>query len=157
MTDDGEQKDTPIEAMGFVSGVTVIDFGEIRVARGLSKRPYSGCHHRALGYDSQKRRVWCRDCERTIEPFDAFELLVNQYSRAWRELNRRRERTNEAETKGLRSLAARALDAVWRSRKMVPACPMCGHGLFPEDFKNGVKVKLGRDYAEAKRKAKDRP
>lgn len=146
-------KDPPIEETG--SGVTVVDIGDIRVARGLSRRHYSSCPHRRLMYDQKERRVWCRECERDVESFDAFTIIVEQYSDAHRQLVRKQAEISEAEQFKMRTIAAKKLDEAWRSRKMVPACPHCSNGLFPDSFKNGM-IMLGKDYARA-RLGKRRP
>lgn len=150
---DDDKRDPPIENPGFVGGVNVVDIGDLRVARGFSRRPYSACRHLRQTYDSQERRIWCQDCERTIETFDAYTVLVEHIDTAIRSLDRRTAEVAEAEKFSLRALATKALDKVWRGR-MIPACPQCGGGLFPEDFKHGVQTTLGRDYAEALRKSR---
>lgn len=144
--------DAPIEPLEYLGGVKVVDIGDIRVARGMSRRPASACRHFQLRYDASERRIWCADCEQNIEGFDAFELLVGWFDGAAKKLQRRAEELAAAETHQVRSLAARQLDMAWRSRRMVPACPCCGQGLFPEDFKNGIMASLGREYAEAQRR-----
>lgn len=151
-----DERDPPIEAPGYIAGVTVVDIGDIRVARGMTRRAYSGCRHVRLMYDSAERRVWCKDCERDVEPFDAFKSLVENYDAVYKGLVAREERLSEAERFQMRSLAAKAMDEAWRSRKHVPACPHCSNGLFPEDFKNGVGM-VGREYARARIDAKKRP
>lgn len=145
-------KDPPIEPLNFLGGVKVIDIGDIRVSRGMSRRPASSCRHYQLYYDDRERRIWCADCEQNIEAFDAFELLVGWFDRASKKLERRQEELAAAEAHQLRSLAARQLDLAWQKRRMVPACPCCGQGLFPEDFKDGIRASLGREYAEAQRR-----
>lgn len=153
----GDKKDPSIEAQDFCGGVKVVDIGDIRVARGLSRRPYSSCQHRKMLYDGQERRIWCSECETNIEPFEAFKLLVEKYHNASADLVRRTEEVEAAEKAGVISLAAQAIDKVWRSRRMVPVCPSCRQGLFPEDFKHGVGMRLGREYAEAKRRRAGKP
>lgn len=149
-----DEKDPPIEEPGFLGGVRVVDIGDIRVARGLSRRAHSSCPHARLMYDQNERRVWCKDCERDVEAFDAFTGIVEQYSRAYDSLAERSKEVAEAEKFQVRSIAAKKLDEAWRSRNMVPACPHCGSGLFPEDIKKNGFSMLGRDYAAglAKRK-----
>lgn len=149
-----DEHDPPIVEPGFIGGVTVVDIGDVRVARGLSRRHSSSCPHRGLVYDNHERRIWCKDCEKDVEAFDAFTLLVSNYSVALDQLARREKNVKEAETFQLRSLAAKEIDKAWRHKNMIPACPHCGHGLFPEDFKNGVKGMIGRDYAAALAKRK---
>lgn len=145
-------KDPPIEPLDYLSGVKVVDIGDIRVARGMSRRPTSSCRHLRMHYDPRERRIWCPDCEQNIEAFDAFEMIVGQFNAAERKIERREIELEESERFQVRTLAARQIDLAWRSRTMVPACPACGCGLFPEDFKNGVKSSLGREYAEAQRR-----
>ena len=147
-----DHKDPPIEEQNYISGLTVVDIGDYRISRGMTRRPFSGCPHHRMSYDRQERRIWCRDCERDIEPFDAFIGLVENYGRALKDLYQRRERVEDAEKHNVRSLAAKVIDKAWRSRTTIPACPHCNQGLFPEDFKNGVGLVLGRDYAAARAK-----
>src|SRR3954471_13728802 len=118
-------KDPPIEPQEFLSGVTVVDIGDIRVARGLSRRPSSSCKHMQLNYDSIERRIWCADCEKNIEAFDAFEQIVGQFTAASRKIDLRVSQLKEAENFQVRTLAARNIDLAWRSRNKVPACPSC--------------------------------
>lgn len=129
----------------------IVSIGDLRVARGLTCRPETTCKHMSLAYDCQERRIWCNDCEQEIEVFDAFVALAENYDRAYSALEARREEIKEAESASLISVAAREVDKVWRGRKMVPTCPCCGEGLFPEDFRSMTHL-LGRDFAAAKRK-----
>jgi hypothetical protein len=145
-------KDPPIEPLDYISGVKIVDIGDIRVARGMSRRPTSSCRHRQLHYDHHERRIWCADCEQNIEAFDAFKQLVEQFAEATRRIEKRSAELAEAEIFQARTIAARTLDEAWRSRTMIPACPTCGYGLFPEDFRHGISSSLGREYAEAKRR-----
>lgn len=142
--------DEPIVEQGFLHGVNVVDIGDLRVSRGLTRRPVSACKHRQMVYDDRERRIWCKDCETDVDPFDAFIAFTTQYDRAFKDLTKRFQDLQEAERFQLRSIAAREIDKAWRRPKHVPACPTCNHGLFPEDFKNGVTT-LGRDYALKRR------
>lgn len=144
--------DEPIIPMEFTSGATVVDIGDIRVSRGLTRRPASSCAHRKLHYDNRERRVWCPDCEKEVDPFDAFMVLVGAYDEAERKHKEREQKLREAEAEKLISLAAKEIDRVWRKRDQVPACPCCGEGILPEDFKSGCRSIVGRDYAIARRK-----
>lgn len=148
-----DRKDPPIEEVEFVSGVTVLDFGDIRVARGLSRRPFSTCKHRRLRYDTRERRIWCADCERDLEGFDAFVVMTEQAHAFAASINERAEQVAEAEQFSLRSRAAKAVDEVWRSKNMVPCCHHCNRGLLPEHFADGVKKKIGKDFARQQEKA----
>lgn len=144
--------DEVIEEQQYVGGVTVVDIGDLRVARGMTRRPASSCRHSRLNYDPRERRVWCKDCEKDVDAFDAFTLLVEQYDRVHKHINKKIEEVDEAARFQCRSIAAKNVDEVWRRRKVVPACPSCGHGLFPEDFAGSVAT-VGKEYAMARRKA----
>lgn len=148
--------DEPIEPQNYLGGVTVVDIGDIRVARGMTRRPVSVCTHRAMVYDPKERRVWCKDCEKDVDAFDAFTALVGQYHSAHRDLEDRLKRTRDAEKAGLHLLAAKVIEKEWRSRTRVPMCPHCNNGLFPEHFANGCSS-LGRDYALARLKKQVKP
>lgn len=142
--------DEPIEEQQYIHGVTVVDIGDLRVARGMTRRPYSSCRHASLTYDPRERRIWCKDCEKDVDPFDAFTGLVEQYNRAYKDHLKREKEISEAEGFQARSRAAKTLDEAWRRRKRLPTCPHCRAGLFPEDFADGVGW-IGREYAEALR------
>ena len=149
-----DERDPPIESPGFVYGLTVVDIGDVRVARGLSRRAHSSCPHHRMMYDNAERRIWCRDCERDVEPFDAFKNLIEGYDNVLKAVERREEAVKQAETFQVRSRAAKVMDEAWRRQKMVPACPHCKRGIFPADVVNGVAM-MGKDYAE--RLAKSNP
>lgn len=126
----------------------VVQIEDLRVARGLTRRPVSSCRHATLVYDDHERRIWCEDCESEIHPFDAFTNLVTRMDAHHEDLRRREGQIREAESYALQRRASKAIDEKWRSRNMVPCCPHCSHGLFPEHFANGGISMMGRDYAE---------
>jgi len=145
--------DKPVEERQYTYGFNVVDIGDLRIARGETRRPRSSCKHLSLVFDEKERRVWCKDCEQEIEPFDAFKGLAEFFHAANAKLRDREEAVKEAEQFQLRSRAAKAVDKIWRTRTMVPCCPSCDKGLLPEDFANGVKSRVGVSFA---RKQRDR-
>ena len=146
--DGNGHKTPPIEEKDFVAGVNVVDFGDIRVGRGLTRRPVTTCQHKRLSYDSKERRIWCRDCEQDVEAFDAFESLLNQVHDVEARLERREKEIDVAENHCLHLIAAKNIEKMWRSRHMVPTCPVCRHGILPEDFKNGHTGTVDRELAK---------
>ncbi len=148
---DDDGRTPPIEPQDFVGGVTVIDFGDLRVARGLSRRPVTICRHHQLRYDTRERRIWCADCEHDVEPFDAFASLVERYDAAIKRAERKIAEAKEAQEFALRSIAAKQIDRHWRSRKMVPCCPHCQRGIWPEDVDRMGRV--SREWDGARRRA----
>jgi Zn finger protein HypA/HybF involved in hydrogenase expression len=142
----GKMPNPPIDEQPYIGGVTVVHIEDLRIARGLSRRPASACPHRSLVYDQKERRIWCKDCETDVEPFDAFRMLAERSHAHSEHLRDREKRVKEAEAFQIRSRAAKVMDEAWRSRNMVPNCPHCRRGIFPEDVVRGVSM-TGRDYA----------
>ncbi|MGB5955437.1 hypothetical protein [Pseudomonas sp.] len=130
--------DAPIEPQDWSFGVKVVQIEDIRVARGMTRRPYSSCKHRNLTYDEKERRVWCRDCETQVEAFDAFVGLVEMFSGAQERIKRRQAELAEAEKFQIRSRAAKVMDEAWRSTKTAPLCPHCNNALLPDDVVGGL-------------------
>ena len=111
---------------------------DLRVARGMTRRPASSCRHKKLVYDEKERRVWCSDCEAEVESFDAFVGIVEVFSGGMSTLKRRQSELAEAEKFQMRSRAAKVMDEAWRSTKMAPLCPHCNTAILPEDVAGGV-------------------
>ena len=144
--------DPPIEHW---RGQRVVDLGDIRVAQGQSRRPHNICPHRNLVYDRRERRIWCEDCEHTIEPFDAFMLMIDQHHNATQKADRLLREAHEARDKQIHRIAARDMEKLWR-KKMAPCCPHCQRGLLPEDLE-GRRMAVGRHYEIARRKRDQKP
>ncbi|TCM17251.1 hypothetical protein EDF56_106367 [Novosphingobium sp. PhB165] len=146
-------KTPPVVEQEYLSGLKIIDIGDLRVARGMSRRPVSACKHRPMVYDRNERRIWCKDCETDVEPFDAFLLICEQIDHAVADIKRRQQQVDEAVAHNITRIAARQMDQHFRSRKYVPACPHCHQGIFPEDVPNMGTV--GREWEEARRARKE--
>lgn len=131
----------PIEPQDYLYGVKVVDIGDIRVSRGMTRRPHSACAHRQQVYDDKERRIWCKDCETELEPFDAYMCLVGVMDGHIETLKRREEQVKSAEAFSLRSRAAKRMDEYWRSHTMAPMCPHCDGAILPEDVVNGLAQK----------------
>ncbi|MGY2173013.1 hypothetical protein [Pseudomonas gingeri] len=130
--------DAPIEPQEYLYGVKVVQIEDLRVARGMTRRPASTCRHKKLVYDDKERRIWCSDCEAEVEAFDAFIGIVEVFSAGMSSLKRRRSELDEAEKFQIRSRAAKVMDEAWRSTKMAPLCPHCNTAILPEDVAGGV-------------------
>ena len=140
----------PIQSLEFL-GTKVVDIGDLRVARGRTRREYSTCKHLALVYDTTERRVWCSDCETDVESFDAFMGLVERHAA----FDARIERYREAEKHTITSRAAKRMDEAWRSRKLAPQCPHCRAAILPEDVADGVPM-VNKEMEVRRRAAKGR-
>ena len=147
--------DKPIEPADFRHGVKVVQIGDLRVARGKTRRPRSTCTHPRLTYDADERRIWCGECETEVEAFDAFINIVEHFNAGIENLRKRTEEVQEAEKFSLRSRAAKTMDEYWRSTKTAPCCPHCLQALLPEDVAGKRLRQTGKEFELSKRKAQE--
>jgi len=143
--------DDPIDPQPYCAGVTVVDIGDLRIARGKTRRPRSSCQHRNMAYDTNERRVYCHDCEQEVDPFDAFTLMVQSWDASIKHLSARARDVEQAEQFTIQRRAAKAMDEAWRKKDSVPACPHCREALFPEDILTDRLPLVSRRLAKSKR------
>lgn len=130
--------DPPIEELNYQLGRDVIQIEDLRISRGMTRRPRSSCPHHQLVYDPQERRIWCKDCEQEIHPYDAFLNIAERSAAHSASLNRRGREIKEAEQFTLRMRASKVMDQAWRKMSTVPCCPHCKNGILPEDVVHGL-------------------
>jgi hypothetical protein len=145
-----KEEEAPIKPVDYIGGLTVIDIGDLRIARGMSLRPVALCRHNRMIYDAKERRIWCPECETTVNAFDAFARLVESYAMASARIEKRRTELAEAEKFQMRHRAAKVMDEAWRSTSMAPACPHCSRGILREDVAKGVAM-VGVEFERARR------
>jgi hypothetical protein len=143
----------PIDPQDYLYGINIVQMDDLRVARGLTRRPRTSCSHKRLTYDQGERRVWCEDCETEVEPFDAFMGVVEVWARASSQLERRKREVAEAESFSIISRAAKVIDTIWRSKRSVPLCPHCHDAILPGDVVGGMST-ASRQLVEQRRKNK---
>lgn len=151
-------KDPPLVAPpnAPIYGASVIELAAVRIQRGetdrLSSRP---CEHKSLVYSRSERRVWCSDCERTIDGFDAFLTLTLHFDSMVSAAKSKLARADQALRDTVGRRAAKLIDRAWSGRPMAVSCPHCRVGLLPEDFEHGLS-KFSAEFERARRsKAKD--
>lgn len=128
----------------------VIDLDGVRIQWGLPRGPWlSRCKHQNLTYSSEEHRVWCQDCKRTIENFDAFMVLVNRFQRMEADARSKIAKANEAMAATVIRRAAKAVDKAWMGDRAI-GCPHCQGGILADDFANGT-VLMSREYELARR------
>lgn len=149
-----DQNSTP-----FGEKVNVLEIDNFRVKFGRPKRKHSDCSHNSLIYNTADRRIWCEDCETTIDNFSAFMRIRDIWASADDEIRRREQAVQEAEKHAILSRAAKAVDKAFRQRGHVPVCPHCSHALLPEDvlrLDRGQMVSKEIEIARRKRAALDK-
>lgn len=147
-----DEDNTPITKIDFLHGVKVVDIGDMRVSRGMTRRAPAVCKHLHLTYCDAERRIFCDDCEKTISGYDAFISMIEFFDRQIKYLKAAEEKIKEAQQHNVRRMATKALDDVWQKHSSIPCCPHCNAGLLPDDFlKNRIKV-ISKEMEIARRK-----
>jgi len=116
----------------------VIDLGDMRISYGRPRYPEKICKHRSLVYSTEERRVWCKDCQRTVDNFDAFMVLANGHHDMVNRLKRKVKEAEEIKQAYIHRKSAKELDLAW-GKKSAVGCPHCGRGLLAEDFATGCR------------------
>ena len=130
----------------------VIDLAGVRVRWGLPPARKPTCDHTALVYNQQERRVWCENCRRGIENFDAFMAVVHHFEKMEHDAQRKIDKANEALKAQIHRRATKAVDKAWsRQGGMAISCPHCQGGLLPEDFTEGRFALRSRELELARR------
>lgn len=144
-----EPDDPPIEPVNYRIP-QVVDLAGVRIARGMAKRPlHRVCRHRSLVYATDERRIYCEDCKTSLEPFDAFMVLIDYWQEMDREATRRFEKATEAKNAVIHRIAAREIEKTWRA-KMAMGCPHCDRGILPEDVQGRMRM-MSREIEIARR------
>jgi len=112
--------------------VEIGDFSLARKNRG-GYAPISECAHKHLTLDDTGDVVRCVDCNTQVSAYWALTMLAEEYNRQWCRLQSGKQALEEAKAKDIHLLAAQRVEKAWRSRSMVPSCPHCNRGIFPQD------------------------
>lgn len=134
----------------------IIDLDGIRIQWGLPSTPLKQrCEHKSLVYSSAERRIWCQNCERTIDNFDAFMTFTKHFESMLRHARIKLQEATDAMKTSVRRRATKVLDRAWSGNVMAPCCPHCRGGLLPEDFADRGLSMCSRDIELARRKKVD--
>lgn len=151
-------KDLPLEprpdAQPF--SAEVIDLGGMRIKFGLTRESWKLCQHRNMVYSTAERRIWCEDCERTIDNFDALYEIIKKFQVMESDVSHKNRKADEALKSTVVRRAAKVLDHAWMG-KMAPCCPHCRSALLPEDFESGARMSVSREIEEARRRKAKEP
>ena len=153
MADDSKIDDNPLvpqEGSTPRFAASVIDLGGVRVEYGMPRFYNRRCDHHKLVYNSGERRVWCSDCERTIDGFDAFMTLAHNFHKMMDSARTHLQRAEAAEKAKIVLIGAKEIERTWR-HKLAPCCPSCRAGLLPEDFARGASSCVSMELTRAVR------
>ncbi len=145
--------DGPLEPLdsGGAFNAIVVDLAGVRMRRGRSKPGVARCKHRNLTYCTNERRVWCDDCVRTIDAFDALMVVVDDFEKMQSDAQRKLDEATTARTSVLHRIAAKKVESAWSGREMAICCPHCNGGILPEDWASGGN-QTSREYEIARRR-----
>lgn len=120
----------------------VVEIGELRLARIKSDylRTREGCQHHRLEMDEVGQTVMCLDCKVQVSAYWALEKLRGFWQDHSKKYKRELAAAQEERGAVLHLTAAKKVEAVWRSKTMVPSCPHCSRGIFPHDNLGGATV-----------------
>jgi hypothetical protein len=105
----------------------------VRLQRGRAPSQPGQCGHHNLAMDPHGETVRCEDCKLQLSAYWVLENLVESYRRARTDLERAKTVHLQGVRAGIGLAAAQRVNTAWRSRHMVPTCPHCSRGIFPDD------------------------
>jgi len=130
---------------------TVINLADVRMRHGIPVRTARQCLHHSLVFNQEQRRVWCEECEKTLDNFDAFMVCVLNYTAMVKAAEHDQEKAAEALAATLVRRAAKAMDRSW-GKGWAIRCVHCGGGLLPEDYGEYCFAPYGSREEELKRR-----
>lgn len=147
--------DEPLEICATPFGAQIINLADVCIRFGLPKSKFADrCKHRSIIYNKDDRRVWCSDCERTIDNFDAFMIFTEYFQAMESAAKWKNDKAQEALNATINRRATKVIDRAWSAgNAMAIRCPHCSSGLLPEDFANGV-AQCSREIELARRERK---
>ena len=147
------EKDPPLEVLPDSFFGQVVDLAEVRIRQGRTPYKFKECKHKHLIFCTSERRVWCEDCERTIDNFDAFLIFTRHFEEMEQDARHKISRANEAMKTSVRRRATKELDRAWSGRnEMAVCCPHCHIGLLPEDFADRGSSCISAEIERARRR-----
>lgn len=112
--------------------VEIGDFSLARKHRG-GYAPTGECRHNHLTLDDNGDVVRCSDCNAQVSAYWALAMIADEFSRQMGRLQAGKRDLAEAVAREVHLIAAKEVEKAWRSRTMVPSCPHCHRGIFPQD------------------------
>ena len=136
----------------------VIKIGDM-IIRRLQKRGWRDerCQHKNTTWDANGEIVTCDDCKMQISNWWMLHMLSNAYDKAISDIENRERALAEATRENLHLIAAKKVQAAWRSKGMVPACPHCDRGILPEDGLGSCNVNRAIELTRRRHDPGSRP
>jgi predicted Rdx family selenoprotein len=114
----------------------VIQLGEYKFKRkreGFVPAARAGCQHKNMTIEDWGDVITCDDCGKQLGAAWVLREVLADYSRELDKVNARAAQVQEQTSREIHLIAARKVEAAWRSKTMAPACPHCGRGILAGD------------------------
>jgi len=136
----------------------VIKIGDLKIRR-LEKRGWRDerCPHKNTTWDANGEIVTCDDCKMQVSAWWLLHMFTAEYERALADLEHRERALADARRQNLHLIAAKKVEAAWRSKGMVPACPHCDRGILPEDGLGSTNVNRAIELARRRHDPGNKP
>jgi hypothetical protein len=125
----------------------------VRLKGGRAASQPGQCGHHNLTMDPHGQTVRCEDCKLQLSAYWVLESVVESYRRARTELDLAKAVHLQKVRAEVGLLAAQRVNTAWRSRHMVPTCPHCARGIFPEDGFGTAMIPKALELARRRRGA----
>lgn len=140
------------------SDSNVIQFGDMALRRKHSSHilNLAECQHTHVTLDATGEVVTCDKCARQLSAFWVLGRVVDQWAVHAKKADFRAKDLADKLEKNVGLLAAQRVEKAWRSHTMVPSCPHCYAGIFPQDGFGGsmINKQIELRRREAKRTEK---
>lgn len=96
--------------------------------------PHAKCKHERSVIDERSGTLECRECGAYLSAFHVLVQIAREENRAWERVKSLRAEAEELKAWRPFLKAMKALERVWRGRRVLPCCPHCHRGLWAEEF-----------------------
>jgi hypothetical protein len=113
----------------------IIDIGQWRLTRRdrFTVASRDECAHRHLLLQDRGELVVCEDCKAQLSAYWALSSLASDIAKEQALNAAGRQRIQEERQSLLPTSAAKRLESLWQTGRLVPACPHCKSGILAED------------------------
>ena len=120
----------------------VVKIGDLQIARQRRQwgAPPGVCQHLSLTWSEHGDIIDCDDCGKQVSAQWVVAMLCERWDREVRKLQASQQAVDRTLSAHVVLRAAKKVEAAWRRRNMLPACPHCGEAIAPEDGLGGSMV-----------------
>ena len=102
-----------------------------------SKRPKTTCKHERTLIDQIAGTVECRECGEVLSPFHVLLRMAQGERALFDRVRSLQAKADELARYSPHLKTMKELERIWRGRRMIPICPHCGTGIWPQELLAG--------------------